>query len=325
MNNSRKENGNIIIVLAPDYANIGDVAINLAQIKIIKKIYPDKKIIEIPMLDYYEYKQEFPKLIKKSDIITIIGGGNMGNVYIGGEERRRNLISNFPENKIISFPQSVDFSGESANTELQKTAEIYSKHPDLTIFAREEKSYKIMKKHFNNSVYLVPDTVMYLMNKIDSTLERDKILLCFRNDKEKITDQKIIEEFVEFLEKNNFRDIEITDTHLENLKFKPTEKDKLFKNTINKFKSAKFVITDRLHGVIFSLITKTPCIAFDNSNHKISSTYKTWLKELSYIKLLDSFNENKIISTINEFKKIDPNTIPISFDKNFKELFNSLK
>ena len=30
------------------------------------------------------------------------------------------------------------------------------------------------------------------------------------------------------------------------------------------------VITDRLHAVIFCIITNTPCIAFDNATHKVS-------------------------------------------------------
>ena len=44
------------------------------------------------------------------------------------------------------------------------------------------------------------------------------------------------------------------------------------------FSSSKIVITDRLHGLIFSKITSTPCIAIDNSNNKIRETYNAWLK-----------------------------------------------
>ena len=43
------------------------------------------------------------------------------------------------------------------------------------------------------------------------------------------------------------------------------------------------VITDRLHGTIFSLITATPCICFDNSNHKVKNSYNSWFKKFPYI------------------------------------------
>ena len=32
-------------------------------------------------------------------------------------------------------------------------------------------------------------------------------------------------------------------------------------------------MTDRLHGMIFSVITGTPCIVFDNFNSKIKNAY----------------------------------------------------
>ena len=45
------------------------------------------------------------------------------------------------------------------------------------------------------------------------------------------------------------------------------------------YSGCELVITDRLHGMLFSAITNTPCIVFDNSYGKISSLYDTWLKD----------------------------------------------
>ena len=56
------------------------------------------------------------------------------------------------------------------------------------------------------------------------------------------------------------------------------------------FKKSKVVVTDRLHGMIFCAITKTPCVAIDNSNHKISGVYDAWLKDIGYIKMIKDYN-----------------------------------
>ncbi|QOL36729.1 polysaccharide pyruvyl transferase family protein [Bifidobacterium subtile] len=48
------------------------------------------------------------------------------------------------------------------------------------------------------------------------------------------------------------------------------------------FRKARLVITDRLHGMIFSAITGTPCIALNNSNGKVGMEY-FWLQDLPYI------------------------------------------
>ena len=45
-------------------------------------------------------------------------------------------------------------------------------------------------------------------------------------------------------------------------------------NKLTEFASARLVITDRLHGLIFSAITNTPCIAFDNLSGKVHGTYR---------------------------------------------------
>ena len=62
------------IILSPDYANVGDIAISLVQAYILQEYFPDRKIIEVPMLDFYKYKEKVKELINDNDIITIIGG-----------------------------------------------------------------------------------------------------------------------------------------------------------------------------------------------------------------------------------------------------------
>ncbi|MBR1540011.1 MAG: polysaccharide pyruvyl transferase family protein [Clostridia bacterium] len=327
MDNLNKKLNKIWLVLAPDYGNIGDIAIALAQRKIINDVYPTNQIVEIPMMNYFEHKDQMKNNIADEDIITIIGGGNMGNLYLGFEEKRRDIVQSFPNNKIISFPQSISFEdSEVGQTEFQNSLDIYKNHTDLSIFIRENLSYDKMKKRMDN-VIIVPDTVMYLTDKIEKnpSISRDKIMLCFRNDREKVTENDIIEETVELFNHHEYRDIEIMDTHLGEIRIKPEEKEEIFDSIIKKFQSAKLVITDRLHGMIFALITKTPCIALDNSTKKISATYHTWLENIPFMRLVKSYDKEQILAISQELMQLNLNLIQINFDKEFKPLIDTLK
>ena len=45
-------------------------------------------------------------------------------------------------------------------------------------------------------------------------------------------------------------------------------------NKLNEFNQFDCIITDRLHGMIFSTLADVPCIAVDNKNHKVAGVYK---------------------------------------------------
>lgn len=325
--NIDKNKPKVIIALSYDYANVGDIAIYIAQEKIIKLFFPNRIIVEIPMIDYYKYIEELKEIVNDNDIITIIGGGNMGSVYIAAEERRRNLIESFPNNMIISFPQTVDYSYSGGDDELEMFSKIYKSISYIKYFFREKRSYDFMKKYLNEEdCFLVPDTVLYLCEKIDipNDINRKDLLLCFRDDKEKIVENNIKEKFISLFNQHNMFDINTIDTYLGDITFEPEERKKLFYDVLLNFYNSKVAITDRLHGMIFAFITKTPCIAFDNSTHKISSTYHTWMENVPYIKLVDKYDESLILNYIEEFSKLDLTNIKLDYTKDFKPLFDEL-
>ena len=46
---------------------------------------------------------------------------------------------------------------------------------------------------------------------------------------------------------------------------------------LKEFAECETVVTDRLHGMIFSYITSTPCLAVSNSTGKSLYAYNDWL------------------------------------------------
>jgi pyruvyl transferase EpsI len=276
----------IFLLGFPRHINLGDQAIMMAEVKFIKdKVGAVPIPVPISMV-LQDKKDILSRMVRPSDVITGMGGGNMGEVYIFEELCRRKFIEQFPDNKIAIFPQTIHFSNTKEGVEeLKKSQTIYEQHKDLHLIAREKISYDIIRSVFpGNKVILTPDIVLSL-NRSEKCMRRDGLLLCIRNDLEaslNVKDRAAIKDF----EKNHFNGAKYTDTLATAKFFRYTPTKAVLRSKLREFKTAKLVITDRLHGMIFAAITGTPCIALSNYNHKVSTTYD-WVKYLPYIKFCD--------------------------------------
>ncbi|MBX4258632.1 glycosyltransferase [Clostridium estertheticum] len=322
----------IFIIGTPNHGNLGDHAIAYAEERILKDNFKDFIIIEIVTDDIIKHIKNLKKNVKKDDIFALQGGGNLGDEYIWEEEGRRKIISEFKDNKIILFPQSIYFKEtDIGKSELSKTKTIYNEHKNLIMVAREETSYNIMKETFVNSkVILTPDIVLYL-NETYPKLERKGVLLSLRQDKEGLLSSKQKDD-IQGAAQNNFDKIIITDTvdvvktyddkilqYMINL----NQREKRLKAKWNQFKEVELVITDRLHGLVFCAITSTPCIVIANYNHKVKDTY-AWLKDLNYIKFVNDVEE--IPGLIKELKTIEIKEYDKTFAmKNYEKILEVMK
>ena len=89
-------------------------------------------------------------------------------------------------------------------------------------------------------------------------------------------------------------------------------------NKIKEFSKYELIVTDRLHGMIFSFLAKTPCLVLENQSYKIKGVYN-WIKKCKSIKLCS--NEN-IVAKYNEIKNIKFNDDSAYLRKEYKMLTN---
>lgn len=274
----------IFFFLAADYGNLGDYAITIAQKKFIELLFPDYKLIIVKLNETNKaqiYSRD--KTVNKDDIVTIVGGGNMGSLYYSIELCRQYVISNFTNSPIICFPQSIytdkDAKGKYVLKQIKKF--YTSKKNQITLLFREELSYNKAKIIFpNNKVKLVPDIVLTL-DEIKESKRDEEILFCMRDDKEVYISEHLITNIETYLKKEGYRYTK-SDTYIGKGLFDNNTLDKEFENLLNRFRKSKLVVTDRLHGMIFAYITGTPAIIFPNNNGKIEYSYK-WIKDCEYI------------------------------------------
>ena len=155
---AQSENRKAYVFLAGFYQNLGDMAITYAQIKFIQQVVFNIEVIAVPANQTYTAVKVIKKYIKKDDLITIIGGGNMSDQYQSLEDARLHVVKSFPNNRIVSFPQTIEFISRN---ELRKSRRVYSSHKRLTLFAREPISYERAKGYFQSvEVEEVPDIVL---------------------------------------------------------------------------------------------------------------------------------------------------------------------
>nr|WP_308623739.1 polysaccharide pyruvyl transferase family protein [uncultured Eisenbergiella sp.] len=273
---------------AASYNNLGDQAITYAIYLFLRDLFGEDCYFEISEKDLLRNLKYLKKVIHTEDVLCLNGGGNMGNLYPRYEALRRKVIKSFPNNKIVIFPQTIDYESDSyGKRELERSRKIYNRHEHLVVCAREKNSLECMKKYYRN-VVLVPDIVFYLKGRIiwESSERKDCIGVCLRDDKESAISSE---------QKNNICSaIKETGLMMENLTTM-SDSCQLYTNSeyrrealrkkLQEFNSYKCIITDRLHGMIFSILAGVPCLAIDNSNKKVSGV----------LSVIDNVHSAKII------------------------------
>lgn len=283
----------VYFIGTPEYTNLGDSAIAIAQILFLEKCgYKKKNIKEFSQSEYTYNSVIIQRYIGKRYLICGIGGGNMGNLWYNEELFRYSFIDAFPDNPIVIFPQTIFFTDdENGRRAKEDSLKHYENQKNLTLVAREKKSYDTLNELYHNTKNLLsPDIVLSTTMKDYnvSVNDRSGVLLVFRSDSEKSMTDDDRDSIKAFLDDNNLMYRE-TDMYSDCPVTKENRID-LVSKKMQEFADSKLVITDRLHGMIFAVITETPCIVFSNNHHKIKGTYD-WISYLPYIEFVSGAEE----------------------------------
>ncbi|MCP5704948.1 polysaccharide pyruvyl transferase family protein [Klebsiella pneumoniae] len=315
------EGKNVAYVLGvSNHPNAGDQEITLAQKKIIEKLLPNYVYIEVEKEVVPKVIQDIRNNIKSGDIVFLQGGGTFSNLYPEHEKPRELILKKLRDIPcpIVQFPVSFYFEDMES---FRSIKDVYNNAHNLILFARESKSFEILKSELTIPVYHVPDIVLS-QNETKKKKRSGDILIMFRRDKECILPVSLGSEIIH--EFSKISNLIITDNYVKN--FVPTTKnnrEKLLSNKFSEFNNASLIITDRLHGMIFAYITKTPAIVFDNTYGKVKYSYLDWLSNCEYIKLLDAntVSTQDVLDAYDALKSVNTE-FSIDVDLVFKDLFS---
>jgi pyruvyl transferase EpsO len=290
----------------PYHANIGDTLIWEGEIQFIKQYLQKYKLLYACS----QWTCTYPN-IGNDTIILLHGGGNFGDVWRSSQQFKLEIISKYPDNKIIIFPQTVWYDNKET---LEEDAFSFSRHKHLTICARDKKSYEILKKYFyTNSILLVPDMAFcipdgdlksFLVKRKNKTLflrRTDKELSIIINYSDYISEREIdIHDWpsMERCRASYFllrcflwagRKIPVIFPKLADMYASIFFKSAMIKTGVRFLSNYDKIYTTRLHGAILCCLLESPCILFDNSYGKNSNFFETWLSDVKGIQFINIF------------------------------------
>lgn len=310
-----------ILFNSPDYSNLGDHAIALAERRLFRKLFPEREFIEVSCEQYIKENVLIQNVIQKEDVLLINGGGYLGSLWLWLEDVTKNIVQQYPQNQILIFPQTIYFEDSRlGEAERKSLADTFNAHDNLTLMLRDLASYELAGKLLADTVrlMLIPDIALSL--KWKPSAERRGSLVCIREDKEAagisfihakriLAERNLLPEMLSTLSEEN--------TYLDG-------REEQLANLIHKISSAEVIVTDRLHAMLLCAVTGTPCVAFDNVSGKVSAAYR-WLQENGGIVLCtqESCLEECLDKVLNVESK-DRNWAK-NIDKKFEELKKFLK
>jgi len=294
------------VFLSADYGNIGDLAISAAQCQFLEASLPGYSVVPVPISATREVMRSIRRQIAPGDLVTTIGGGNMGSLYPDIEDLRQLVIRSFPRNRVVCFPQTLDWDESAASTKaLAKIVRVYGDHSALHLFARESVSVARLRELFSGcasvTVAHVPDIVLSATAAslgARGCASPAGALLCLRDDRERSLGDDHRQQLQEALV-NAGLNIQVTDTHAGGARLSSERCAQLLADKLTQFQSAQLVVTDRLHGMILAALAGTPCLVLPNTNHKIHQTWQDWLTAVPQLHFL-ALDELARVSTAVE-------------------------
>lgn len=249
--------------------------------------------------DLNGYSRDVLQRRLRGGTILMHGGGNLGDIWEGPQAFRERVVVDFPDTRIVVFPQTMFFR----NTErLERASKVFNRHEGLTIIARSRGSYDFGKDAFDCDVRLAPDMAFAIDYLVRTTGPRHEIVWLRRSDLERapyeVPRSHDMKE-VDWSEPGPIQQLNLTLADIPRASFIRSGARRLVHISRNKtapllgrwypyrarsrtargadmLSQGRVVITDRLHGHILCLLLGIPHVLLDNSYGKLRDFYETW-------------------------------------------------
>lgn len=272
----------------PDHSNVGDSAIWLGEIKLLKELTGNapKYVSTVESFDFDALNEALP-----AGPILIQGGGNFGGIWRTHQDFREMILTKFKDRLVVQLPQSIKFQSE---TSISLCANIIAAHPNFHLLVRDLPSLNFAKQHFACDTQLVPDSAFAIQGIARPTEPVSKIFMLMRTDSERAEYDEsplrksggVIDDWLSeprsFYRQAKIRSMiksVLSGAWNENSKrlalFQQLAESRLNRGLLLLCSSER-VITDRLHAHILSVLLDIPHVALDNNYGKVSGYINAW-------------------------------------------------
>ena len=280
----------------PQHSNLGDQAQKFVIYRWLGSNYPDWDVVGISSAEFNGGIKRTIDLLKSvvapEDIIIMQSGHTMDGLHID-EPAHRNVTSAFASNRVVFFPTSI---AELSRSGLKKDSRAIDPHPRALFLARDPVSFGKAKRLFPHvAVMLYPDVVTSLIGSYSFSFERNGILLCARNDGEKLYTYEEIDSLAGKLEETAPIDRVDTTVDWKGVDFDSKEAWERIENVIEAYARYRVIVTDRYHGTIFARVAGTPVVVLKTTDHKVTSGAQ-WFIEAG----------DEAIAVVDELEEVTP-------------------
>lgn len=283
--------GQFALVDFPANSNVGDSAIWLGQLKMMREVFGAEPA-------YVCKLDNFDPVACRAAIgagpIFIQGGGNFGDLWPAHHEFRLRLLAGCPDHPIIQLPQSIHFRNAAG---IETTARAIAAHRNFTLLVRDRASLELARRSFDCETRLCCDLAIYLGAQPRACRPRADVFCLLRTDAERairgepgIHSTEVI--VADWLHESRVRvrchrllaiiGAAVTG-HASRQRFVSyqTAAHERFHRGLRLLSTGRVVVTDRLHAHILSVLLGLPHAVLDNSYGKVSGFIGAWTESYS--------------------------------------------
>lgn len=290
---------NIWLLGTPRSTNLGDHAQVLCSMRWFQKNYPDYTVHEYSSFELMGHDAMLLECIAqnvgKDDLIFFQSGYNFTDMYPFQEIMHREAVRRIPGHRVVFLPQTIKFEQPyGTNAFVQESRALYAGNEDIYLLCRDQKSLEtaaealpgVKKRAFPDFV-----TTMIGTTELPQT-DRTNVMLCVRHDRESSLTAAEIGQLTRQLQ--TLGNVLVSDTTLTltSPNIVRGNRARFIDQMLRDIRSCKVVVTDRYHGLVFSMVANTPVVLLKTIDHKITEGIKWFPAEMaSHIRVAGSAEE----------------------------------
>lgn len=250
----------------PDHANVGDSAIWLGELAMLRAITgrgPDY------VSTWHDFDPDVFRLNCPTGTLLLHGGGNLGDIWPHHQHFRETMLADVRDRAVVQLPQSIHYRDPE---QAERFATLVAAHPDFTLHVRDERSLDFARRRFACRTHLTPDSA-FALGRQHRTAPECRVLILLRTDGERRDHGGLAERgevTVDWLEDG-------ADLPPGTI---PAAREAQARARVDRgcrlLSRGEVIVTDRLHGHILATLLDIPHVVLDNDYGKIAAYMQAW-------------------------------------------------
>lgn len=245
----------------PDHANVGDSAIWLGEIAMLRGVTGREPAY---VSTWHDFDVEAFRRACPTGTLFLHGGGNLGDIWPHHQQFREHILATVHDRAVVQLPQSIHFRNPDG---VSRFASLATQHPDFTLYVRDRPSLDVASAHLSCPTHLAPDSAFALGRQPRAPADCD-VLMLLRTDDERrdhTTMPSAETTIVDWLED----DPDLPRAFTSQARARVDRGLRLLSR-------GRVIVTDRLHGHILADLLGIPHVVLDNDYGKIAAYLAAW-------------------------------------------------